>query len=310
MTGQQWRNLLVASGLAALTIGSGVPAQAGAGTRQPTAEVDWAQVEEALEARGQLMPGDVFRIGMPRSDLDVAVEGVPVKPGFALGSYAAFRQMGDALDVMVMGDLVLLDEEVPQVMAGLFAGGLSLTALHNHLNQVSPTSCISITWGAASRSHWRRPSTEDSQLAGPPSRERPRARLPRPRRSISQPSRRSWAVGRLQAGDVFQVNVPRAETIREMGTELLPAMGVVTVLNFQPTDDGSAATTGDFVLTESEVNLVASTLLANGIELTALHNHGLADEPRLFYIHFWATGDLVRLAQGLRAALDQTNSQS
>src|SRR5919197_1839668 len=100
------------------------------------ADVDWKAVEQALGKTGQLQPGDVFRVGMPRTDLNVTVKGVPVKAGFALGSYAAFKQMGD--HVMVMGDLVLLDQEVPAVMSGLFAGGFEVTALHNHVNEMSP----------------------------------------------------------------------------------------------------------------------------------------------------------------------------
>ena len=110
-------------------------------------------------------------------------------------------------------------------------------------------------------------------------------------------------------GGVFQVTVPRAEAITEMGTPLLPAMGVVTVLNFQPTDDGKAAITGDFVLIDREVNAVARALRQHGIEVTAIHNHGLMDSPRLFYMHFWGAEDAGELAQGLRAALEQTNSQ-
>src|SRR5262249_4010432 len=99
-------------------------------------EPDWKAVEHALGKSGQLQPGDVFRVGMPRSDLSVTVKGVPVKAGFALGSYAAFKQVGD--QAMVMGARVLLDPEVPAVMSGLFAGGLEVTAVHNHLNEISP----------------------------------------------------------------------------------------------------------------------------------------------------------------------------
>src|SRR5881392_2747212 len=99
-------------------------------------EPDWKAVEAALGKSGQAQPGGVFRIGMPRTDLAVTVKGVPVKAGFALGSYAAFKQVGD--QVMVMGDLVLLDQEVPAVMVGLFRGGLEVTAVHNHLNDMSP----------------------------------------------------------------------------------------------------------------------------------------------------------------------------
>src|SRR5437868_12987950 len=100
------------------------------------ADPDWKAVEQALGKSGQLQAGDVFRVGMPRTDLAVTVKGVPVKAGFALGSYAAFKQIGD--QAMVMGDLVLLDQEVPAVMSGLFAGGLEVTAVHNHLNEMSP----------------------------------------------------------------------------------------------------------------------------------------------------------------------------
>src|SRR6266480_7282148 len=99
-------------------------------------EPDWKAVEAALGKSGQIQPGGVYRFGMPRTDLSVTVKGVPVKAGFALGSYAAFKPVGD--QAMVMGDLVLLDQEVPAVMAGLFRGGLEVTAVHNHLNEVSP----------------------------------------------------------------------------------------------------------------------------------------------------------------------------
>src|SRR5213596_3252013 len=100
------------------------------------ADPDWKAVEQALGKSGGMQAGDVFRIGMPRTDLAVTVKGVPVKAGFALGSYAAFKQVGDR--AMVMGDLVLLDQEVPAVMSGLLSGGLEVTAVHNHLNEVSP----------------------------------------------------------------------------------------------------------------------------------------------------------------------------
>src|SRR5215510_9955546 len=83
------------------------------------ADPDWKAVEQALGKPGQMQAGDVFRIGMPRTDLNVTVKGVPVKAGFALGSYAAFKQIGD--QTMVMGDLVLLDQEISAVMSGLFA---------------------------------------------------------------------------------------------------------------------------------------------------------------------------------------------
>ena len=108
---------------------------------------------------------------------------------------------------------------------------------------------------------------------------------------------------------VLQFSVARAEKITENGMELLPAQGINTALNFQPIGDGKAAITGDFVLIAGEVNRVAKTLRVHGIQPTALHNHALADSPRLFYMHFWANDDAVKLARGLKAALDLTNAK-
>jgi hypothetical protein len=106
-------------------------------------------------------------------------------------------------------------------------------------------------------------------------------------------------------GGVYQVSVPRAGAIREGGAVLPPAMGVATAINFQPLGAGRAAITGDFVMSASEVEPVQRTLRANRIAITALHSHLTGEEPRLFFMHFWAVDDAVALARGLRAALDQ-----
>jgi hypothetical protein len=289
---------MVLGSMAMLGMPAAVPAAA-----QP----DWKAVEQALGKSGQLQAGDVFRIGMPRTDLNVTVKGVPVRAGFALGSYAAFKQAGD--HAMVMGDLVLLDAEVPAVMSGLFANGLEVTAVHNHLNEMSPHvmymhyeghgEAVQLAKGlrqALSASATPFGSGSASVAAGPTL----------DAKTIEQALGRQ---GRDVGAGVFQVTVPRSESISAMGEPLLPAMGVATVMNFQPTGDGKAAITGDFVLLDKEVNPVARALRQHGIDVTAIHNHGLADTPRLFYMHFWANDDPAKLARGLKAALDQTNSQ-
>jgi hypothetical protein len=290
------RSLLVVTVLALIGVG---PAGA--------ADPDWKAVEQALGKSGQLQAGDVFRVAMPRTDLAVTVKGVPVKPGFALGSYAAFKQIGE--QAMVMGDLVLLDPEVPAVMAGLFAGGLEVTAVHNHLNEMSPHVMYmhyeghgeAVQLARALRQALSASATPFGATAAPAP-----AGPTLDGKQIEQVLGRS---GRDIGGGVFQVTVPRAETITEMGHPLLPAMGVTTVMNFQPTADGKAAITGDFVLLDKEVNAVARALRQHGIDVTAIHNHGLMDTPRLFYMHFWGNDDAAKLAGGLKAALDQTNSQ-
>ena len=273
------------------------------------ADPDWKAVEQALGKSGQLQPGDVFRIGMPRTDLAVSVKGVPVKAGFALGSYAAFKQVGD--QSMVMGDLVLLDQEVPAVMSGLFSGGLEVTAVHNHLNEMSPHVMYMHYEGHGDAVQMAKALRQALSASGTPLGGTPAAPATSagPALDTKQIEQALGRPGRDIGGGVFQVTVPRAEAITEMGMPLLPAMGVTTVMNFQPLAAGQAAITGDFVLVDKEVNAVARTLRQHGIDVTALHNHGLMDTPRLFYMHFWATDDAAKLAQGLKAALDQTNSQ-
>jgi hypothetical protein len=272
------------------------------------AEPDWKAVEQALGKPGQLQAGDVFRVGMPRTDLSVTVKGVPVKAGFALGSYAAFKQMGD--QAMVMGDLVLLDQEVPAVMSGLFGGGLEVTAVHNHVNEVSPHVMYmhyeghgdAVQLAKALRQALSASATPLGGSAAPS----PAAAPALDTKQIEQALGRT---GRDVGAGVFQVTVPRAEAITENGMPLLPAMGVVTVLNFQAVAGGTAAITGDFVLLDKEVNPVARTLRQHGVDVTAIHNHGLLDTPRLFYMHFWAVDEPAKLATALKAALDQTNSR-
>jgi len=278
------------------------------GSNVRAAEPDWKAVEQALGRSGQAQPGDVFRVGMPRTDLSVTVKDVPVKAGFALGSYAAFKQMGQ--QAMVMGDLVLLDQEIPAVMSGLFAGGLEVTAVHNHLNEISPHVMYMHYEGhgdavALARALRQALSASGTPLgpSGPP----PAASAPpMDARQIEQALGRT---GRDLGNGLFQVTVPRAEALTEGGMPLLPAMGVVTALNFQALDGGKAAITGDFVLVDEEVNPVARALRQHGIDVTAIHNHGLLDTPRLFYMHFWGVDTPTALAEGLKAALQQTNSQ-
>jgi len=299
MRSKALKEALVAFAVVALT---GMPGGALA------ADPDWKTVEQALGKSGQLQPGDVFRVGMPRTDLSVTVKGVPVKAGFALGSYAAFKQVGD--QAMVMGDLVLLDQEVPGVMAGLFRGGLEVTAVHNHLNEISPHVMYMHYEGHGEATELAKALRAALSASGTPlGGGAAPASAAGPALDTKQIEQGLGRAGRDIGGGILQVTAPRAETITEMGHPLLPAMGVTTVMNFQATGDGKAAITGDFVLIDREVNNVARALQQHGIDVTALHNHGLMDTPRLFYMHFWATDDAGKLARGLKAALDQTNSQ-
>jgi len=258
------------------------------------------------------MDGDVFRIGMLRTDLKVTAKGVTLLPAFALGSYAAFKQMGD--QTMVMGDLVLLDEEVNPVMSGLFDAGFTISGLHNHLNEMTPHVMYMHYMGMGEPVQLAKSLRQALSASATPLGKMPVA-TPMPAATpmtdlpdgpIGQVLGRKTKIAK---GGVVQASVPRAETITEGDIELLPAMGVATAINFQPAGEGQAAITGDFVLISTEVNPVAQTLRKAGIDVMALHNHHLGEDPRLFYMHFFATGDPAQLAQGLRTAIDQTNSK-
>lgn len=267
----------------------------------------WTAVENALGRKGAAQPGDVMRFSFPRRDLNVTVDGVAIRPSLALGSWVAFKRVGGG-HTMVMGDLVLLDREVNQVIGALQAGGVEQSALHNHILGGSPNTMYlhiavhgdEVKIASAIRAALAKSATPlDTAAAGSS-----------PALDLDTAAIRSALgyAGRANGG-VYGVNVPRAETIREGRNEVPASMGLATVINFQPTGNGRAAITGDFVLIGSEVNKVIRALRQHGIDITALHSHLIDETPRLYFMHFWANDDALKLARGLRAALSETNSR-
>ena len=285
----------------------------GASGQNPSAQPnpaapDWSGVEQALGRKGTANPGGVMRFSFPRSDLSVTVGGVALKPALALGGWVAFKELTGG-QAMAMGDLVLSEDEVSPVMAALQAGGVEQTALHNHVLKESPRVMYMhiIAHGDPSKiARTIHDALGQSKTPlGPAS---PPSAASASDLDTAGIARALGLPGKL-SGVVYQVTVPRSETIMEMGTEVPPSMGVATAINFQPTGGGKAAITGDFVLRASEVNPVIRALRENRIEVTAVHSHMLDEEPRLFFMHFWANDDAVRLARALRAALDRTASK-
>jgi hypothetical protein len=269
---------------------------------------DWSAVDRALGRPGKPQPGEVQKYSFPRSDLHVTVGGVTAKPALALGSWVAFKRTGGSdSGAIAMGDLVLTEAEVPAVVAKLQAGGIQQTALHNHLQHESPRVMYLHIEGLgnpaklaeaihAALATTRTPAAAVAQ---------PGSTFPLDTAAMAQAFQYRGNV----TGGVYQVNVPRVDPVHMDGMEIPPAMGVATAINFQPTGDGKAAITGDFVLTAEEVNPVLRTFERQGIAVTALHSHMLTEEPRLFFMHFWANGNALRLARGLRMALEQTKSK-
>jgi hypothetical protein len=286
--------------------GTAVPSQ---GQQKPSATAaNWASVEDALGRKGAMQPGDVIKFAFPRSDLTVTVGGVTLKPALALGGWTAFKETGKG-QAMVMGDLVLTEDEVSAVMRALQAGGVEQTALHNHVLTESPRVMymhISAHGDATKIAHAIHDALAQSKTPlGTPG----AAAAPSAADLDTAGIAKALGIAGKLNGVVYQVSVPRSEKITEMGHEVPPSMGVATAINFQPTGGGKAAITGDFVLRGSEVNPVIRALRDHGIEVTALHSHMLDEEPRLFFMHFWANDDAVTLAKGLRAALEKTKSK-
>jgi hypothetical protein len=263
--------------------------------------LDTAKIDEALGRSGQ-KSGDVYRVGFPRTDLHVTVAAVEIKPGLALGSWAAFSGTDDAASVM--GDLVLLEDELNPVMKKLKGSGFEITAVHNHILNETPRVIYMHYMGhgkatelatslraalGASKTPLGKPAAPSAANAAPPA-------------FVKTIEDALGTKGRY-AGGVLAFGIPRAEAITDHGAALTGAQGVAESINFQEAGPGKVATTGDFVLTAEEVNPVISELEAHHILVTALHSHLLTEQPRLFFMHFWAVGSPETVGAGIAAAL-------
>ena len=269
------------------------------------ADIDWSKVDQAIGKKGAELPGGVHKYGLPRSDLQVTVDGVAIKAAFALGSWLAFQPSGDG--AMVMGDLVLTDTEISPVMQRLVAGGVEITAIHNHLLRTSVPVLYMHVGGHGDPVKLAEALHAGLALSKTPVSQPPAAPSSAPLELDTATIEKVLGYKGSANGGVYQFSVPRAESVTEGGMTVPPSMGTATALNFQPTGEGTAAITGDFVLLGSEVNPILKTLRQHGIEVTALHSHMIDDSPHLFFMHFWAHGDALQLAQGLRSALDIAN---
>ncbi|HEX3081277.1 MAG TPA: DUF1259 domain-containing protein [Puia sp.] len=267
------------------------------------AQVDSTGLNNIFGKKGSVQ-GMVYRITYPRSDLKVKVKDFSVAPGLALTSWIGILFMGN--ESMMMGDLVMQDSEESAVVAKIVGSGLSITAIHNHLTNEQPAikyihfsgSGDPLKLAAAIKSVLAVTATPMNTAAAPASTATPD--WSKVESILGKSGKRN--------GMLLQYGFARKEKLLEAGMEMPAAMGMATGINLQM-DGNLAATTGDFVLLADEVNPVIKALTENGIVVTAVHNHMLFDDPRLFMMHFWAVGDPEKIATGLKAALDKTNSK-
>jgi hypothetical protein len=275
-----------------------------------TTDADWKPVADALGRSGKLGNNNTaYRVNLVRNDLQVSTDGVAIKPGLSLGGYAAFVRY-DNNETLLMGDLVITEAELPKVTDALQSHGIAQTALHKHLLEQTPPVWWTHVHGMGDATQLAQglkaalDATSIGPAAPPPAQQPP---VDIDTAGVEQ------ALGRKGTPDsgLFKYSIARKDTIVEDG-HVLPAasLNLTTVLNFQPVGGGRAAINGDFILTDTEVQKVIQALRAANIRIVELHNHGLTEQPRLFYMHYWAVDDAVTLAKGLRPALDATNLQS
>lgn len=267
------------------------------------AQTDSTALNNVFGKKGTVT-GNVYKISFPRSDLKVKVGDFSVAPGLALGTWVGILNMRD--HAMMMGDLVVTDSEVPEVMKKLVEENLEVTAIHNHLINETPAVKYIHYHGEGNAVELARKIKAVLEVTATPLTQSV---------AQSQVQAPDWSkvtdvlgTSGKQNGMLLQYAFPRNEKLTESGMEMPPAMGMATAINFQMSGD-KAATTGDFVLLADEVNPVVKALTENGITPTAIHTHMLKDEPRLFMMHFWAVDNPEKLARGLKAALDKTNSK-
>lgn len=285
--------------LAAILLAISVPmvSQAQGASPNSAGQQDWTAVDKALGRSGKLQ-GDVYKMTFPRSDLKVTIGQTKVEPAAGLTSWAAFRRSPQG--VVADGDLAVLESELNGVTKALEDHSIEVTAVHNHLTSEQPR--VMFVHFFADRELGPILDGLKASLAAtatPATAMKPtEAALPYDRRAIEN----VLGAG-TPNGVVLSFSFPRREQISMHGITLPPTMGMATAINFQPAPDG-VASTGDFVLRESEVNPVISQLRKGNIAVTAVHNHMLDDNPHIVFLHFWAEGKPEQVATTLKSALD------
>jgi hypothetical protein len=286
-----------------LAVALGLALAAGTASAQTPSEI--AAITAALGRPGTVMPGGVYRVGLPRADLDVSLDGVRLRPGFALGSYAAFEALPGK--TLVVGDLCLLESEIEPVMTQFRKDGIEVTALHNHLRNESPHVMFMHFMGVGDAVALAQSLRRALEPTGTPISP---AAPPTVAETLSFVDDVQKGLGRqgTVSGGVLSFGVPRADKVTVRGMPVTAGMGVTNALNVQDAGGGRVATTGDFALIASEVDPTVAALRAHGFEVTAMHQHMIGDDPTLYYVHFWRVGAPADVASGLRDALTHVHT--
>lgn len=280
---------------------------AASATRVTQSQLDTANIEALTGVKGKMDGKEgTFKVSMPRADLEVKAAGVRMTPPMGLTSWAAFKRVG--AHTLVMGDMVLLDDQVSPVMSAALDNGLEVTALHNHFSWDNPKIMFMHISGMGNEAVLAeavgKVFAKIQETAGGKG-EVPHADLD-PTKTSLDPTRIEAILHEkgILADGVYKVTVGR--TTRMHGAVMSSSMGVNTWAAFVGADD-RAVVDGDFAMLESEVQGVLKALRRAGINIVAIHQHMIGETPRIIFLHYWGVGSTESLAKGLRAALDRTH---
>lgn len=306
----RWRAAtVVALGVTAVALGGcSQPAQTAAGPVSPPGSVSWPAVEQALGTPTKTGEQGVHSAEFPRDDLRVSTEGVALSPGMELVTEARWLPT-EAGRALVLGEMTVTAGEQQAVLDQLDRGGLEVTAIHKHLPPHTPE----LWWvhfagyGDAVAEAAALHAALGATATPPPPEAEEEASAPGLNTALLD---RTFGVrGELEDG-VYHLNVavPTPITDTRANRALPPAMEASSLLMFQPLAPGQSAINGDLALTPDQVNAAAAALRARGIQVLSVHNHLTHEQPRLLYLHYWATGDTGALATSLKTALEQAQA--
>ncbi|WP_326598943.1 DUF1259 domain-containing protein [Streptomyces sp. NBC_01803] len=269
-----------------------------------TTEADWQDVQEILGRPGDMRRQMLWHTPFLRDDLHVVSQGIRISSALALGTHVSFVRYADG-STMLMGDLVVAEDELQPVTDALRKHGVGQTAIHKHLLTQSPA-----VWWTHVHAHGHDPLKMARGLRAAIDRTTTPPPTPPGRPDLdldTEAMDAAMGISGVQDDTVYKYSFIRSETMTEGHLILPPGLGSTTALIFQPTGRGRAVLSGDLAMVGDEVQDALVALRRGGINLVTLHNHGLRDDPRLFFFHVWAVGDPVRIAGTLRRAVATTN---
>lgn len=270
-----------------------------------SSKLDIAKIEQITGMKGVEKNGE-YKITVPQNDLNIIVDGFKIIPPMGLGSWAAFTPCGDS--AMVMGDIIVTETDLKPVQQEVIRQGFSITAIHNHFVRNRPNVMYMHIDGKG-----KVENLSASVKAIFDKVKEVRGKDPKASSADSVINNLNIALldsimghkGEMSKG-VYKYTIGRPDiALQEHGIPVSTFMGFNTWAAWQGTPE-KAAVAGDFTMLEDEVAPVIKALVENGIEVVAVHNHMVHEEPRIFFLHYWGVGNAEKLAQGLKTALNQT----